>query len=370
MTRTLCLVALLVAALPAAAQVVQLVRPGDTVLTLQAGSTRALVRETRPLQLPAGESAVSFAWIGDRVDASSVALSLTGGTVGEVSRAPGQDRTLVWQVTMPQAGPAKAVISYFLDGLKWQPTYVLTVDAAAGKALLESSLRLTNETGSPLRQVGVQIGAPGAVLVDAPPPADQPPAATLSVEPGATAVVALPAVADIPATLRYVYQPDRSATDVNQVLRLGLDKVGVDALALPDGPMLIQQAGDPPAPVFKTQLDFQPDKEFEVALGPEPDVVVERKLLSSKRSNFDFDRFGRMTGVDTTEDMMIAVRNHLAHAIALDVTETVLATWDLKGPEPAKKDASSVQWSVPLEANAAAELKFSLVKHAGTRGKK
>jgi len=372
MTRTLCLLALVGLALPLRADVVQLVRPGETVLTLQPGSTRALVRETRALQLAAGESAVSFSWLGANVDWSSVSLSLEQGAVGEASRAPGQDKTLVWQVSIPQAGATTAVVSYFLEGVKWQPNYVLTLGPGKGQAALESSVRLTNDTGAALRQVCLQIGAPGMALAEQPErPAGPAPAvsALVSIEPGATAVVPFATIPDIPAAIRYVYQAERSGS-VAQILRLGLDQVGVAATALPDGPMLIQQADEPQIPIFRTQLDLQPGQEFEVALGPEPDLVVERKLCAGKRSNFDFDRFGRITGLDTAEEVSITAHNHLDHAVALEVIETMLSTWDLKGPETARRETSWVQWNLPVAAGAAAELRFSLVKHAGTRVKK
>jgi len=372
MTRLLGLLAALTTVLPVAAEVVQLSRPGEMVMTLQPGSARALVRETRTLQLPAGDSAVGFSWNKANVDPSSVTLALERGTVGEASRAPGQDRALVWQVNMPQAGATVAVVSYLLDGAKWQPSYVLTLDPAAGKAVLEGSVRLTNETGAALQQVSLQMGAPGTTLADRPEGPQKPArpfAAPATIEPGATAVLTFTVIPDIPATVRYVYQPDRSG-NVEQVLRLGLDQVGVPAIALPDGPMVIEQAGEPPVPVFKTQLDLQPDREFEVSMGTEPDIVVERRLVSSRRGNFDVDRFGRITGVDTTEEYLLTVRNHLGRNVTLDVVETVLSTWDLKGPDPARRETSWVQWGLPAPAGQAAELRFSLVKHAGTRAKK
>jgi hypothetical protein len=367
-----CLLAVVCLALPLRADVVQLVRPGETVVTLQPGSSRALVRETRALQLPAGESAVSFAWNAANVDWSSVTLTLATGTVGEVSRAPGQDKTLLWQVTMPQAGATTATVSYFLDGLKWQPEYVLTYNAADGCAQLASSLRLTNETGVALRQIRLRVGPPGLALADEPDRTDAPTraaSAVASVEPGTTVLVPFASLARIPAAIRYVYQPDRSG-NVEQILRLGLDQVGVVATDLPDGPMLIQRADEPQMPLFRTQLDFQPGKEFEVALGPEPDLIVERKLMSTKRNNLDFDRFGRVTGLDTTEEVQLAVRNHVGRAVVLEVIETMLSTWDLKGPEPTVRETSSVQWNLPVAADAAGELKFTVVKHAGTRVKK
>lgn len=371
--RGLCLLIVLVlAALPAMGEVVQLVPAGETTITLQPGSPRALVRETRTLQLPAGDSALSFSWAKANVDASSVGLALSAGTVGEAVRPAGQDRTMVWQVSVPQAGPVEATVNYFLDGAKWQPAYVLVLDAARNTATLEGHLQVSNETGEPWQNVRLQVGTPGTALADQPEglaPLAGPPA-TATVAPGETATVCFTRIPDIPAAVRHVYQAERYGASVRQLLRLGLPEAGVAAVNLPDGPMVIQEAGDLQAPIFKTTLDLQPGKQFEVDMGPEPDIIVERKLVSSQRSNFDMDRFGRVTGMDTTEQWELTALNHLDRPVTLEVVETVLSTWDLKGLDPAERETSWAQWDLPLPAGGEGDLKFTLVKHSGTRVKK
>jgi hypothetical protein len=357
---------------PALADVVQLVEPGQTVIVLQRGGTRGLVRESRSLMLPAGSSLVSYSWQAPGFDAASATLSLDQGAVGEATRPAGQDKTLVWQVNMPQAGAAQAVITYFLDGLKWRPSYVLALQPE-GKATLEGTLYLTNETGMALREAQVQIAAPGSVLADRPEaakPIANGAAPVFTIEPGQTATRRFVLVPDLPATVRYAYQADRYGGNVEQILRLGFDEIGVAAIDLPDGPMLIQDAADPQTPIFKTQLAYQAGQEFEVDMGPEPEVVVERKLMSSRRSNLELDRFGRVSGLDTTEEYLLTVRNHLPRPITLEIVETALSTWDLKGPTPARKEISWVQFDLPVGAEGAGELKFGFVKHAGTRIKK
>ena len=370
--RRLMLLWMMLLALPALADMVQLVEPGQTAIVLQRGGTRGLVRECRALALPAGPSLVSYSWQAPGFDAASATLSLDQGAVGEATRPAGQDNTLVWQVTMPQAGTAQAVITYFLDGLKWRPSYVLSLQPD-GKAALEGILQLTNETGMELRDVRVQIGAPGSVLADRPEATEKPVAdgaPVFAVAPGQTAVRRFALLQDIPATLRTLYQADRYGGNVEQILRLGFEQIGVAAVDLPDGPMVIQDAADPQTPIFKTQFTYQPGQDFEVDMGPEPEIVVERKLLSSHRNNLDLDRFGRVAGLDTVEDYALTAHNHLGRPVTLEIVETVLSTWDLKGPTPTRKEISWVQFDLPVTAQGAGELKFTLIKHSGTRVKK
>jgi hypothetical protein len=108
-----------------------------------------------------------------------------------------------------------------------------------------------------------------------------------------------------------------------------------------------------------------------VSLGPEPDVIVERKLMNTSRGNFETDRFGRVTGSDSSEEYVLSLRNRLECPVTLELTETVLSTWELKNaPTPTVTDTSSVQFDLPIAADQAAELKFMLVKHSGTRIKR
>ncbi len=345
--------------------------PGKMTVTLLPGSSRALIRETRLLELPAGNNELSFAWAKANIDISSVRLSLERGVVGEAIRSAGQERMLIWRVELPQTGTIQATLSYFVEGLKWQPSYLLFLEEPADCARLEGQLLLMNETGIAFRCAEWQMGIPGPALAEQP---SQQPAAFFAssacLEPGEQALVPFVSWRDIPARCRYVYQADRYGQNVERLLQLRLNQIGSTAPYLPAGPMLIMSAQEPAMPLYKTKLDFQPGQDYEIDLGPEPDIVVERKLLSSRRSNFDFDRFGRVTGLDTTEEILIVARNRLGKDIQLDIIETMLSTWEYKGPPPAEKETSAYRWELLLPQGQSAELRFTVIKHSGTRAKK
>jgi hypothetical protein len=371
------LVATLVAAsIPAAAaELVHLVAPSAMTLTLYPGQTRALVRETREVALPAGESTLSFSWAASTVDPASATLTVEGASVGDAIRAAGQDKALGWRVNAPQATEGKATLTYFLEGLKWYPSYRLWL-GADGTARLVAYLHLTNDSGLDLPPLQVQISAGGPGMIDQiggegtepPVPTAYALAEPVAVANGETVVRQLLVAAAVPAQTRYLYQAERLNGAVERVLVLRLPE---GLAGLPEGAMTIYSAEPDSLPLFNTKLSYQAGQELRVSLGAEPDLVVERKLMSTSRANFETDRFGRITGSDTSEEYTLSIRNRLECPVTLEVTETVLSTWELKNaPTPTLTDTSSVELDLPLAADQATELKFMLVKHSGTRIKR
>ena len=374
---TICLSVLVVAPLWAA-DLVQLVPPSATTITLYPGQTRALVRETRAVSLPAGGSTLSFSWTATSVDAASATLAVDGASVGDAVRVAGQDKLLQWRVSAPQALRGETVLTYFLDGFKWSTSYRMWLQGDGQTARLVGYLHLENQTGVDLEGVGVQVAVGGPGVIDriggegtAPTAAGvvtlHALAAPLTLANGETGVRPLLLLEAVPAAVHYLYQAERFNGGVERLLILALP---AGLAGLPDGALAIYGPEPEALPVFVTQLSYQPGQEFKVDLGPEPDVVVERKLMNVARSNFETDRFGRFTGSDTTEEYRLQVRNHLADAIVLEFTETVLSTWELKSPlQPDKTETSWAEFHLRADPGHPAELPFTLIKHSGTRVK-
>lgn len=382
MTKRLALLCLpLLLCLPAsAADLLQLLPPAGLTITLYPGQTRGQVRETSTLTLPAGETTVSFSWLAPGMEVSSVTLLVGGATVGEAVRAAGQDKIITWTVNAAQPVETQATVTYFLEGFKWYPTYQLWPQPDQKTARLVGTLHLTNQTGVDLgpAQLQVALGGPGSIGT-ADGEAGNPPteartvlttaAPSSGLAEGATVDRQILAVPSVPAQLRYLYQADRFNGTVERLLQMQLPE-GLGGL--PDGAMTIYEPQDDSLPLFNTQLTYQPGQELKVGLGPEPEVVVERKLMNTTRTNFETDRFGRVTGSDTTEDYALSLRNRLAGPIALEWTETVLSTWDMKcALTPDKTDTSFVQFNLEVTPDQPLQAKYTLVKHSGSRaGKK
>lgn len=357
-----------------AADLVQLLPPASMTITVYPGQTRALVRETRPVDLPRGDSLVSFSWAASNVDPGSATLALGNAVVGEAVRLAGQDKAVSWRVSSPGASRRDATLTYFLDGLKWYPSYRLWLQPDGTTARLAGYLNVSNETGGdlPAALVQVALAGPGALEPTPPGVVGATPVRGLAepacIPSGATVVRPLLQIEQVPAATHYLYQPDRFGGAVERLLVLNLPE---GLAGLPDGTMTIYSPGPEALPLFTTQLSYQPGQELQVDLGPEPDVVVERKLVNSLRSNFETDRFGRLTGSDTTEDYAVSLRNHLGSPITVEYTDTVLQTWQLKSSlAPTRTDTSSVQFDLPVAPDQPLQMQYTLIKHSGSRIKK
>lgn len=349
-----------------AAEVVQLLPSAATTVTVYPGQTRALVSETRPLDLPAGESAVSFSWAASNVDPSSATLTVGDAVVGEAVRVAGQDKAVSWRVTSPQAAHREAIVTYFLDGLKWYPSYRLWLQPDGKTARLAGYMHLTNETGGDLPAALVQVALAGPGALDA--SLVRGLAEPTPIPSGATVVRPLLQIEQLPAATHYLYQPDRFGGAVERLLVLNLPE---GLAGLPDGAMTIYGPSAEAVPLFNTQLSYQPGQELKVDLGAEPDVVVERKQVGYARSNFETDRFGRLIGSDTTEDYCLNVRNRLESPITLEFTDTVLSTWELKSATPpTNTDTSWAEFDLPVTPDQPVSMNYTLVKHSGSRIKK
>lgn len=358
-----------------ALELVQVAPAGNMTVTLYPGQTRALVRETRAVPLPAGDSALSFSWTSASVDAGSVTLTLPDAAVADVVRPAGQDKALLWRVNSPQARQVEAVISYFLEGCKWYPAYSLLLAEDRQTATLTGEVHLTNETGAALRDTQVQIAIGSAAMIDEPQEQAEPAAAAnayavaqpLTMDAGETAARGFLLVDKLPVRWRYLYQVERFGGKVERMLTLSLPP---DLRNLPEGSLTVYEAGQEGIPLFRAQLVYQPGEALDIDLGPEPDVVVERKMVNYQRSNVETDRFGRVSGMDTTEDYVVAVRNRTDCDIVLESTEILLSTWELKSlPHVAKIELNTAQFNVPAAAGGDGELKLTFLKHSGTRAK-
>lgn len=350
-----------------AADLVQLAAAETKSLTLYPGQTRALVRETRQVTLPAGDSSLWFSWTTAKIDAATVTLSVPEATFGETVRPAGQEKAFVWRLSVPAETAVTAVLTYILDGCRWQPNYRLWVPAAGGPARLEGYLRLTNETGVDLAGVSLQAAVAGtgpeAVTQLYPLPE------VCTIAQGETRTWQFLAGASVGSALEYRYGADQYGGHVERILRLSLDPATQRALSLlPAGSLTLYDAADDSAPLLSATLNFGGGYALDLDLGPEPDIVVQRTLVSTARRNIEQDRIGKICGSDTQEDYEVQIRNHLPTPIDLRLTELLTSNWELQSDlAPYEKSPTSARFALSVQPGAQASLKFTLVKHSGTR---
>jgi len=362
------------APLAAAPSLQRLGQATRTQVVLYTTSPAALVRQCAQVHMAGGLNRVTFTWAGEHISEASVRLSAPPGlSVGGSVKPAGTEKTLAWDVTAAEEGDYPVTIMYLLNDLKWSASYRMRYAAGAGKVTLEGYLTLTNESGLPLRDAELElvIGRPGAEPAEA--------------TPGASAIFSLADLRDLPvgskvrarflppislaAELKHRIDSEHAPDKVQQILIVQPPASGLLAQeALPKGSMQVLQvgAGEATRRLLTTELSYQPGEQFELTLGTEADVVVERQMLDQRKVNLEFDRLGRVSGFDTVEKYRLLVRSRLAAELDIEVVEAVLKTWDFSG-RPAVAEEGRVTMSLPVPAGAERSLEFALTKHSGTR---
>lgn len=347
-------------------------RPGAvtaTEITLVTTASKAVVRQSMDAHLRQGANRLTFSWGAEKIDAASVRLQAPESvTVGENIRHAGADKSLGWDVFAPAEGDYALTMTYLLDGLAWSPSYRLVYQPGASEARLEGALTLTNDSGLPLEDavVSLTLGKSGdeAVSYALPDLGDLPIGS--KVRTGFLSPLAL--------SVRGVYRLDgeTAAESVRQVLLVTPPTAGGLAQeALPTGPVSIVLLTEDglAARSVAGKLSYVPGEEFELDLGVERDIVVERVMLDRSKQNLDFDRLGRVAGFDTIERYEIRIRNHCAADVQLEIVETVLDTWEFSTRELYARDLDEgvvvVRLVAPVDEERA--LQFTLVKRSGTR---
>lgn len=367
---TVCVLVIASAAAVAAPELQQLGPAPATEVVLYTGAANALVRQQTMVRLRAGANTVAFAWQTDKLDAASVRLQAPENVaVGETVRPAGADKTLHWTLTSEQGGDVPVTISYQLAGLKCTPLYRLSMRPGASEGVLLGFVTLTNDSGLDLHSMNAQLvlGRPGSSTEQAPPAFT-----ILGVsELAAGASVRASFLAPLELGVRVVHRIDsaRAAEQVRRVLGVQPPTAGPLArVALPPGPLtvIIDTPGDLDDQVV-AELRYEPTEEFEVELGVERDLVVERRLLERSRTRFEFDRLGRVSGLDTVERYRLHVRNHRSEEAALEIVEPVLNTWDFATEALHVLEPGRALMHLRVPADGSAELEFTITQHSGTR---
>jgi hypothetical protein len=345
--------------------------PPTTEVVLYTGADRALVRGQTVVRLSAGVNTVAFTWQTDKLDAASVRLEApVGVAVGETIRPAGADKTLQWTLTTERGGDVAVTTSYQLAGLKFTPLYRLIVRPGATAGVLVGFITLTNESGLDLPNPSVQLvlGRPGVPTEQEAPPTFAIRGVT-GLAPGASVRARFLAPIELGVRMLHRIDSARAPEQVHRVLGVQPPTTGPPArVALPAGPLTVisDTPGDLDDQVV-TELTYEPAEEFEVNLGVERNLVVDRRLVERTRTRLEFDRLGRVSGLDTVERHHLQVRNHTSTEVALEVVEPVLDTWEFATDAPHVLEPGKAIMHLLVPADGSAELAFTITQHSGTR---
>ncbi len=349
----------------------QVAEVGAVEVVLYSGTPTALVRQQATVRLREGLNTLGFSWATDTIDAASVRLqSPSALRIGEMTRAAGDERHLQWSVTAPHAGAFPLVTSFLVKGIKWSPSYRMVWAPGSSEVQLRGWVTVTNDSGLPLDGIRGQVvlGRPGLAAGEGEQPAF--PIMGIAALPAGTSVRAafLPTMT-LGAELMHRIDSERAAERVERLLVVQPPESGALAReALPKGPMTFVIDGDGLLDdQFETELAYEAAEQFDVALGPDRDIVVERRLLEQAKRDLDFDRLGRVCGFNTIERYELVARSYRDEPVELEIMETVLETWDFDTDalHVIGEGKVTVHMSVPGRGDSV--LRFTLIKHSGTR---
>lgn len=345
----------------------RMAQPGSTELIIYTGSSQAVVRQQCMLRLHEGANTVGFEWESDSVDAASIRLHSedAGLEIGEVSRPPGGEHVLHWTVTAPRTDRYALTTSFLLGGLKWRADYRLSRAPRRPAGLLRGWLTVTNESGLELENLrtSLVLGRPGGSF-EGVEQAVFPVPELSELAKGTSVRAAFLSPTELPVWTIHRIDTEAAPERVSRLLQIQPPSDGPLArVALPSGPMTVIY----PHGTLQATLSYEPSEAFEVPLGHEPDLVVERRLVERKKTDLQFDRLGQVSGFDTTERYEVTVRSHLDELIEVELHETVLQTWEIRTSAlyVLESGKAILRLSVPARGQSAVE--FMLVKHSGTR---
>ncbi len=295
--------------------------------------------------------------------------------------------TLVWKVKSPLTASKPLTLTYMTTGLSWHCEYVAKVSPDEKTMDLNGWVSLDNESGASYRDARLKLVAGDVNRVEpapsggamyemakaenAAPPAPQfqekslfeyhlytlqRPTDLLDKQ---VKQVQLMEAQGVPVLKKYTYDGSQDDKKVSVTLELDNKEANGMGMPLPAGKIRVYKADEDSTDQFigEDSIDHTPkDEKVRVNMGKAFDVVGERKILAVRRA-----------GSQTNEqDIQIVLRNHKDTAIQVVAVEHAWGEWHItqKSQDFRKKDANNFEFDVPVPANGAATITYTL--HAGT----
>jgi hypothetical protein len=321
-----------------------------------------LVEEERVVPLARGVNDVVFAWANANIDKDSIQFRcLTDPEaikVLSVSYPPGES-SLTWQVSSPDAGPARVRISYVIGGLVKSWAYRATASPDEKQLTLWLYNQLHNRSNEEFGVAGMWAGFGK--------PLESP------VRINETKRLLFDKTVSVPVDKVYTadlakhgyLDPGKRQLRVPMHYRIKNDEAGkLGAYPLPFGKARIFQDDGRGTTAFigEDWLAFTPrEDEVELYLGVAKDIVVKRTIDRSERVRvlgnlahydvevkYEIENFKDTPVVLDIAELMPALRNEIVGNTARQVDWELTDGGTLKEPDPKKTDADRLVFHVPL----------------------
>jgi len=130
-------------------------------LTIYNSEDLTLVRETRLVTFKQGINPLQFSWANTLIDPTSVDLQFPGQAdsleVLDTTFPHDKPQMLYWNVHSDADREAKIQIEYFTSGISWSADYIAIADREEQNLLLESFVRVRNDSGEDYENAQVRL---------------------------------------------------------------------------------------------------------------------------------------------------------------------------------------------------------------------
>lgn len=201
-------------------------------------------------------------------------------------------------------------------------------------------------------------------------------AGTETIETGWGKQLPNPRVSEIDVDVSYEWNPNKYGDQVVKFYKLKNDeehKLG--ETPLPEGTWYVFSDDGRGAKRFQatTTHKYVPiGEDLELNLGTDGLVILEERVMSEKRQEFDFDSSGNVIGYDIVREMELEVRNSKERAIPIKITRPMgNGDWEIsKASDDFKKvDRYTVEWEYDVPAMAKKVATFTVVERTGSRSR-
>ncbi|MBI1928658.1 DUF4139 domain-containing protein [Candidatus Poribacteria bacterium] len=318
----------------------------------------ALIQETRTIAVKQGRNTIEFNWPNMQIDFNTVQIqSLADAKMGikvlSMSVPPASQSSLLWEVESAQAGEMPMKLIYLTSGLGWICHYIALVEETEDRLSLEAAIEVSNRTVEEYKDTVIKVDVIQPM--------------TKSLKAGESKKITFLTVANVPIEKGYISDPNLFGDAVAmQYIFKNDEKSGLGAGMLLQGKVRIYKkdaASGGVGFIGEDVLPYVPNGgEIRLYAGTSRDIEVERKVMSSKRVNVRRDKKGRTVVYDTEESYRMTVKNHKDVQVKVTLKAYLNDYWQMSQSDHnyEKKDARTIEYVVPVPANAEEIINFQV----------
>ncbi len=185
-----------------------------------------------------------------------------------------------------------------------------------------------------------------------------------------------PRIQEVPVDVSYEYNPNKYGSQVIKFYKFKNDEGHeLGETPLPEGAWYAFSGDGREGLRFQgstTHKYIPVGEDVELNLGSDGLVLLEQRVMSESRSEFDFDSSGNVVGYDVTRDWEIEVRNSRNRAIPIKITRPMgTGDWTINDASDhfRKVDRATAEWEIDVDPLSRKVVTFTVVERTGTRNR-